>query len=123
MSKFFLLSRLNRERNEQHKQPQVSAWKKWLYSQRQVLNIVLCVCILGMGVYYLVSVNQAASRGFAVTKLENQTEKLRLENKKLELQISELSAMPQLKEASSKLNLVAVEKVEYLKGSAVALGE
>ncbi len=79
--------------------------------------------VISLGVSYLFSVNQTASRGFEVSSLEEEVETLAQENKKLELEASELLSMGNVREVSKDMNLVPVEKVEYLRDSMVALSE
>ncbi len=152
MSKFILFSRLNRrkpegavkERHFRHwlwQQQKVIIILAFIFlacslkeiynlpttttkhTQQKVLNILVIVLIAGAGFGYLVAVNQTASTGFELTALEERVAEQRQANQKLELEKAELSAMPEIQRASEELRLVAVDKVDYLQDSAVALGE
>lgn len=91
-------------------------------NQRSRIIIVLSLCfILGMG--YLWQVNGLATKGYQIKDLEVKASVLRQQNKKIELEITELRSTARLNSEVKKLGLVQVAKVEYLTptGTSVAI--
>lgn len=123
MSKFILFSRLNQKKEKAALKIKSSRGYSFLQNQQKFLNIFMAALIISLGIGYLFSVNQTASRGFEVSSLQEQMETLASQNKKLELETSELKSMAQIEQVKETIGLVPVEKVEYLRQSAVALSE
>lgn len=123
MSKFILFSKLNRKKEKTVLKVKGSRWYSFVQNQHKFLNILMVALIISLGVSYLFSVNQTASRGFEVSSLEEEVETLAQQNKKLELEASELLSMSNVQEVSQDMNLVPVERVEYLRDSMVALSD
>lgn len=73
---------------------------------------------------YLAIVNSTAAETFAVASYNNRIEEVSGQNQRLELEISEVLALPHVNEMSKRSNLVAAASVHYLDGSsAVAFSQ
>lgn len=121
MSKFILFSSFNRKKIQANLEGR--NWYRWVWRNHKFLNLLSIAAIISLGLCYLISVNQAASGGFQVTELEQRVAELQQANEKIELQISETLSMSAVKEASTDLDLVAVEDVDYLQDYVVALSD
>lgn len=78
------------------------------------LKVVICGMVVLMGLTYLVQVNKVSTSGFAIQDLEQRVKELKKENAKLELEAARLESLNTIEERVQKLNLVSVEKVDYL---------
>jgi cell division protein FtsL len=89
------------------------------------ISMVVVTLTVLVGFVYLVQVNTVSTWGFKIKDLSQRAEDLQRENKKLELQVSELQSLRTIKEASKDLELVGVSTMDYvtLPPSEVALGE
>lgn len=89
------------------------------------LRMVVVTLTVLVGFVYLVQVNSVSTGGFKIKDLSQRAEELQRENKKLDLQVSELQSLRTIKEASEDLELVGVSRMDYviLPPSEVALGE
>lgn len=63
---------------------------------------------------YFWQVTSLSVKGFQIKELEKNIQQLKTENKKLELDLTAQESMINLEERVKDLNLVAVDKVEYL---------
>ncbi len=72
---------------------------------------------------YLWQINALSTRGFKIKELENNISDLKKDNQTLELEVTNEQSMFNLNERIKQLNLVAIQKVEYLQpiGPAVAV--
>ena len=66
------------------------------------------------GASYLALINNVATTGFELKNLENKVEELRKENRRLEVQATELQALSAVEAASADLGLTEVAHIEYL---------
>lgn len=91
-------------------------------NQRSKILIVMGL-IFVMGIGYLWQVNGLATKGYQIKDLEVKASALRQENKKIELEITELRSTARLNSEVEKLGLVQVARVEYLTstGTSVAI--
>ncbi|OGY42908.1 MAG: hypothetical protein A2Y67_03495 [Candidatus Buchananbacteria bacterium RBG_13_39_9] len=85
--------------------------------------IILSVLIFICGIYYLCQINNMATKGYQINELENQTAELKQENKRLQVEITELRSITRLTEKVEELKMVEVSRIEYIKanGATVAL--
>lgn len=82
---------------------------------------LMIVTLAALGMLYLVLVNQSATHGFALKDLQDRADKLNVENRKLELQATELQSMASISAAGQAFQLESTKTVRYLPtGSAVA---
>ena len=92
---------------------QKSAIKKNILSLKNV-NKVLLLAIIVLGVYYIAGTNDLAIKGFALSDLKAQKNKLIEANNKLELNALALSSYSNIKEKVSNLKMVSAGEVSYL---------
>lgn len=85
--------------------------------------ILLFIGILFISLFYLGQINSLATKGYGIKNLENKISDLKDENKKLELQITELRSTERVAKEIKTLKLEEVARIEYLQpdGSSVAL--
>lgn len=108
------LTRLTNNKLSQHKQG--VAPKFW---HNTVAINLLMVGLLGLcGLGYLGIVNSTAADTFAVASLSQRIDDTASQNQHLELDISEVLALPHVNDVSQRYNLVAASNVEYLDDSA-----
>lgn len=91
--------------------------------KRPLALYIVCGLVLTTGLAYLVSVNKVATDGYQVKELTERIEELKYENKKLELESSDLRSMANVSRVGQNLELVAVKDMDYLSApsGAVAL--
>ena len=85
------------------------------------VNIFFLLSIAGLGLVYFFSVNELATQGLQIKKVNAQINELEAEHKKLELQNSSLQSVSSTQEASRQLNFVPVTNISYLKDDSFAL--
>lgn len=86
--------------------------KGWLNLKN--FNKILFVIIIAAGVYYIAGINDLAIKGYALSDLKEQRNKLATGNNKLELKAMTLSSYGAISEKINNLKMVAVGNVEYL---------
>ena len=79
-----------------------------------MFNKVLFAIIIALFVYYIAGANGLTVKGFKLQELKKMSKELHEQNNNLELQVMALGAYDNLGEKISKLNMVAVGKVEYI---------
>lgn len=122
MTRFFISAHAQRSPFLLSRSREEAPQKKWVLGKSRILILAL---ILLSGLIYLIQINQVATGGFEVRALEEKIGDLKEDNKKLELQITELQSLSRLNEEVKDLDLVAQGEVDYLipKEEAYALGE
>ncbi len=66
------------------------------------------------GLIYLWQINGLATKGYKIKDLEERVSQIKNQNKKLELEVTELRSSARIAEKLKELNLVEVAKIEYL---------
>lgn len=114
------ITRLTNSKLSQQKQG--AAPKFW---HNTVMINLLMAGVLGLfGVGYLGIVNATAADTFAVAELSSRIDETKNQNQRLELNITEVLALPHVDAVSQQYNLVAASNVHYLDDSAaVALAQ
>ncbi|MDD4271425.1 MAG: hypothetical protein PHF50_01325 [Patescibacteria group bacterium] len=92
---------------------QKSPAKKSIFNFRNA-NKALLLAIIILGVYYVAGTNDLAIKGFALSDLKVQKNKLVDANNKLELNALSLSSYSNIKEKVSGLKMVSAGEVSYL---------
>ncbi|MFH0955829.1 MAG: hypothetical protein V1801_01275 [Candidatus Falkowbacteria bacterium] len=87
------------------------------------LNRILALLIICLAVYYIAGVNDLTIKGFALSDLKAQKNKLIEANNKLELNALALSSYSQITEKVSGLKMVAAGEVSYLTAGADAVAK
>ncbi len=83
-------------------------------TNRKAIGALVVVLIIFVGMVYAIQINDLATKGFAVRSLENEIAKLKEENQKLSLQLTELQTMNNVKMRAQSLNLVEVTNLKYI---------
>lgn len=88
-------------------------FKKTLLNLK-TLNKVLFAAMIVLGVLYIAGTNDLAIRGFELSDLKEQRNKLANENKKLELKAMTLSSYNIISGKIDSLKMVAVGEIDYI---------
>ncbi len=85
-------------------------------------NALLFTTLLGLGVFYLVLINNLTVQGFVLQKLTTQVTNLSNTNMNIQEQLNAAQSFPAVNARLPKLHLVAANDVQYLAvhGSIVA---
>lgn len=67
-----------------------------------------------VGFSYLVSVATISTRGYAMRDLEHRIEELKIENKKLNLQVAEMQSPARIEQWVKTSGMVAATNVQYV---------
>jgi hypothetical protein len=87
----------------------------------RLVNLFLGVIVFLIGGYYLVNINDLTVKGFALRELKSEATILTSENLDKETKVMNLQSYGNLNEKVKKLNMVAVDEVEYLTVNQAAL--
>ncbi len=101
---------------------QKSAIKKNILNLKNI-NKILLLAIIVLGVYYIAGMNDLAIKGFALSDLKVQKNKLIEANNKLELNALTLSSYSNIKEKVGNLKMVSAGEVSYLTAGAEAVAK
>ena len=101
---------------------QKSAIKKSAFNLKN-LNKALLFTIIILGVYYIAGINDLTIKGFALSDLKGQKNKLIAANSRLEFNALTLSSYSNIKEKVSGLKMVAAGEVSYLTAGAEAVAK
>ena len=86
-------------------------WQK----RAKVSNLVLIALIVTAGGGYLVSINNLVVKGFALEEAKKKLAVLNDENRDLEIKRASLESYSDVNARLQKLQMVAVDKIDYLK--------
>ncbi|MBI4778886.1 hypothetical protein HY797_00345 [Candidatus Falkowbacteria bacterium] len=86
-------------------------------------NKALLLAIIILGVYYVAGTNDLTVKGFALSDLKAQKNKLIEANNKLELNILALSSYSNIKEKVGNLKMVAAGEISYLTAGSEAVAK
>lgn len=78
------------------------------------VNLFLGITIVLLGGYYLININDLTVKGFALRELKSEATLLASENSDYEAKVMNFQSYGNLSEKVKKLNMVAVDEVEYL---------
>lgn len=81
---------------------------------RVTLNFILVALVCAAGVFYIFEVNNLATKGYEIRKMENQLNELKKENENLRIQEAGYKSMYNIEERTRDLNMVAPKDVSYL---------
>lgn len=87
-----------------------------------IVNKCLFCLIISMGVYYVVSINDLAIKGFVLQELKTEVQDLSDENTQMQLSVMKLESYENIEKRAQELNMVKVGKIDYItvNGSSVA---
>jgi len=91
--------------------------KKNIFNLKNI-NKALLFAIIILGVYYIAGTNDLTIKGFTLSDLKGQKNKLVEANNKLELNALTSSSYSNIKEKISNLKMVAAGQVSYLTAEA-----
>jgi hypothetical protein len=80
----------------------------------KLVNLLILVLIFAAGLSYLFGMNRLMVSGFKLQALKRQVAALSDENQDIENQRVDLESYPNLEQRLKDLNMVAVDKVDYL---------
>jgi len=101
---------------------QKSIIKKNIFNFRNV-NKALLLAIIILGLYYIAGTNDLAIKGYALSDLKGQRNKLIEANNKLELKALASSSYNNIQEKVGNLKMVAAGEVSYLIAGAEAVAK
>ena len=78
-------------------------------------GMFLSIVLIGLIVGYVLLANSSATKGFEIAELEGKIKILQEKNKNLTDQVNDTRSLSRAEEKATEMNLVAVDKVEYLK--------
>jgi len=99
-----------KQNNHEGKKPFVASRVLNLKNFNKLIFFVIIISLI----YYVAGVNDLAIKGFALSDLKQQKNKLIEANNKLELKALTSSSYPNIKEKVSSLKMVAAGEVSYL---------
>lgn len=110
MSRFLTITNSNSMRFGERKE----AIKAKPKMGRVTLSFFLAGLICALGVFYIFEVNNSATKGYEIDKLEKQLKAFQKENERLQIQAAELKSMYKIEERTKELNMIAPMDVSYL---------
>lgn len=78
---------------------------------------LLLLAVVAVGFSYLVTVVGISTRGYKMRDLERRIDELKLENKKLNLKVTEMQAPQRIEEWVKQSGMVAAANVQYISPS------
>ena len=80
----------------------------------KIINKILLLLILFSSAYFIISINDLSIKGFILEDLKKQAADLKEDNQNLELSIMELKSYNNIIARTEKLNMVKVDKIDYI---------
>lgn len=93
----------------------ISFFKKTILNLK-TFNKLLFILIIALGIFYLAGTNDLAIKGYTLSDLKGQRNKLADENNKLEIKIMSLSSYNIITGKIDNLKMVAVGDIDYING-------
>jgi len=89
----------------------------------KLVNRLLMALIAITGVYYVVSINDLAIKGFVLRDTKNAVQKYQDDNNQMELAIMKLESYDNIEKRALSMNMVKVSKIDYInvQGRTVAM--
>ncbi|NLC31093.1 MAG: hypothetical protein GX765_03515 [Candidatus Moranbacteria bacterium] len=89
------------------------------------LKILAIGSVFSICAVYLGIINTTAVKGYEVKKVEQEIEKLRKENKRLQIEEAELNSFYNIRENVGNLNMVEAKEIVYIDNNdnSVAIGK
>lgn len=81
---------------------------------RVTLSFFLVALVCALGVFYIFEVNNLATKGYEIDKLEKQLNDLKKENDRLQIEAAELKSMYNIEEKTKELNMIVPKDVSYM---------
>lgn len=83
-------------------------------SKQKSWRALLLLAIVAVGFSYLVTVIGTSTRGYKMRDLERRIEELKLENKKLNLKVTEMQAPQRIEQWVKESGMVAASSLQYV---------
>ena len=80
----------------------------------ELANKFIFCLIAVVGVYYVVSINDLAIKGFVLQELKTDAKVLQIENNQMELAVMELESYDSIEKRAKELSMVKVGKIDYI---------
>lgn len=81
---------------------------------RVTLSFFLVMLICALGVFYIFEVNNLATKGYEIDRMEKQLNELKKENESLQIQAAELKSMYKIEEKTKEFNMIAPKDMSYM---------
>lgn len=85
-----------------------------VWRDKKVIKIFLFGFTLALAVLYVIQVNTASTKGFAMRDLQQNNQVLKQDNEKLSAEIDRLRSLASVSERQAFLGLVKLQNVSYL---------
>lgn len=86
------------------------------YFNLKIVNKLLFALFIVVGLYYLALANDLSVKGFALSDLKQERNRLSEANNKLELEVMALSSYGSISQRIGNLKMVAVGNIDYISG-------
>jgi cell division protein FtsL len=83
-----------------------------------VFNVVVFLCVLAVGLMYIVQINLAATQGYAIRDLETQISQLERDNKAMQMQASEARSLERVARGVKMLGMVKSDGALFVSSDA-----
>jgi len=89
----------------------------------KIFNKILFIFVIAFGVFYILGVNDLATKGFKINALKKNLNNLNNENIKLESQVTSLSAYNNLSKKLEDIGMVKIGRVDYISAGSGAVAK
>ena len=80
-----------------------------------IVNLFILFAVIGSGVYYILSVNDLAIKGFIMADLKKSLDTENKISAEMEMEIMKLKSLENISQRAQRFQLVKVDKVDYVK--------
>ena len=94
------------------------SFRAWLDAHRARVTGVLFVLLVALSLAYIIQVNNAASKGYAIRDLENAIHELTVANQQLEQSAREAQSLDHISHAVKMLGMVEAKQPVYVDAAA-----
>lgn len=81
---------------------------------KAVLSFMTIIGIVIMLVIYLIQINGIITENYKIREFKSELKKIQEINQQLQIQAAQVRSLPNLEKAIKNLNMVSVEKINYL---------
>lgn len=82
-----------------------------------IANLFILAAVIGSGVYYILSVNDLAIKGFIMADLKKELEAENKVSAEMEMDIMKLKSLENISQRAQRFQLVKVDRVDYIKSA------
>lgn len=87
--------------------------------QIKTINSLLLLLVIFFGAYYLIGTNDLSIKSYILQQQRKQASKILDSNNELKLKAMSLSSLSNINKKIAELNMVKVDKVAYITGTAI----